>query len=260
MPVGLPSRLHSHRADVRSGLDSMPTGLGSKDHEENRHVHQHGPGNEEVPSPVQGLQDVPGPAHSTSSLHHLLHGQRVSHEEGSLHGLLDAAGNTDSTDSLLRLQIPLRDPHATHSLHGLLLRAAYRLPESAVQRLHAGFGNTNPQSALHGLPSGLRHEIRLSPATGSETGALHSDNLRAASRLPPGTGHNLLPAADRRAMVAAEAMGAVYWRLLRRMEDAKFRVLDPRPTRLGRLHKLALVFGTWWRIKIGSQSPNYGRD
>jgi phytoene synthase len=71
---------------------------------------------------------------------------------------------------------------------------------------------------------------------------------------------NLLPAADRRAMVAAEAMGAVYWRLLRRMEDAKFRVLDPRPTRLGRLHKLALVFGTWWRIKTGSQSPNYGRD
>ena len=66
-------------------------------------------------------------------------------------------------------------------------------------------------------------------------------------------------AADRRAMVAAEAMGAVYWRLLRRMEDAKFRVLDPSPTRLGRLHKLALVFGTWWRIKTGSQSPNYGR-
>ena len=71
---------------------------------------------------------------------------------------------------------------------------------------------------------------------------------------------DLLPNADRRAMVAAEAMGAVYWRLLRRMEDCKFRVLDPRPTRLGRLHKLALVFGTWWRIKTGSPRPNYGCD
>jgi len=69
---------------------------------------------------------------------------------------------------------------------------------------------------------------------------------------------DLLPAADRSAMVAAEAMGAVYWRLLRRMEDSKFRVFDPCPTRLGRLHKLALVFGTWWRIKTGSNRPNYG--
>ncbi|MBC8324270.1 MAG: presqualene diphosphate synthase HpnD [Verrucomicrobia subdivision 3 bacterium] len=68
----------------------------------------------------------------------------------------------------------------------------------------------------------------------------------------------LLPAADRRAMVAAEAMGAVYWRLLRRMENNKFRVFGPRPTRLGRVHKLALVFGTWWRIKTGSNRPNYG--
>ncbi len=71
---------------------------------------------------------------------------------------------------------------------------------------------------------------------------------------------DLLPDADRRAMVAAEAMGAVYWRLLRRMEDARFRVFDSRPTRLGRLHKLGLVFATWWRIKTGSTGTNYGRD
>ena len=69
-----------------------------------------------------------------------------------------------------------------------------------------------------------------------------------------------LPNADRRAMVAAEAMGAVYWRLLRQMENCKFRVLDSCPIRLGRLHKLALVFGTWWRIKLGSPRPNYGYD
>ncbi len=70
----------------------------------------------------------------------------------------------------------------------------------------------------------------------------------------------LLPAADRRAMVAAEAMGAVYWQLLRLMEARRFRVLDPSPLRLGRWRRLGVVLGVWWRVKTGSLRPNYGRN
>jgi len=51
-----------------------------------------------------------------------------------------------------------------------------------------------------------------------------------------------LPAEDRRAMVAAELMGAVYWRLLQKLERKKFNVFRPKPVRLGKLQKLFLVF------------------
>ncbi len=53
--------------------------------------------------------------------------------------------------------------------------------------------------------------------------------------------HTLLPAEDRRAMVAAELMGSVYWRLLRKIERRNFHVFAPAPIRLGRIHKLALI-------------------
>lgn len=104
----------------------------------------------------------------------------------------------------------------------------------------------DPQSLLDLKYSGAFHNLA------ADTAVRARGHYQRAS--------SLLPVADRPAMVAAEAMGAVYWRLLRRMEDAKFRVMDPRPTRLGRLHKLALVFGTWWRVKTGAPGPNYGRD
>ena len=70
----------------------------------------------------------------------------------------------------------------------------------------------------------------------------------------------LLPNEDRRSMVAAECMGAVYWRLLRQMEQAKFRVLDPMPMRLSRPRKLAIVLAVWLRSFTASTIPNYGRD
>lgn len=69
-----------------------------------------------------------------------------------------------------------------------------------------------------------------------------------------------LPGCDRRNMVAAESMGAVYWRLLRCMEQKRFRVLDGETIRLGKPRKLWLVFRTWWRIRVGSAKPNYGAD
>ena len=67
-----------------------------------------------------------------------------------------------------------------------------------------------------------------------------------------------LPAEDRQAMVAAELMGSVYWRLLQKMERGKFDVFGPRPLKLSRLRKLALVFQSWLRFAAGAQSSNYG--
>jgi 15-cis-phytoene synthase len=67
-----------------------------------------------------------------------------------------------------------------------------------------------------------------------------------------------LPAEDRRAMVAAELMGSVYWRLFCKLEQQRFNVFGSQPTRLSKPHKLALVFRSWLRFVMGRTSPNYG--
>jgi hypothetical protein len=59
-------------------------------------------------------------------------------------------------------------------------------------------------------------------------------------------------------MIAAELMGAVYWRLLRRIEALDFQVLGDEPIRVSRPQKLLLVLRTWVRLKCGSAEPNYG--
>jgi hypothetical protein len=59
-------------------------------------------------------------------------------------------------------------------------------------------------------------------------------------------------------MVAAELMGSVYWRLLRKMEREGFRVFVPEPTRLTKGQKFLLIMRTWWRFASGAMSPNYG--
>jgi phytoene synthase len=56
-----------------------------------------------------------------------------------------------------------------------------------------------------------------------------------------------MPAADRRALVAAEIMGKVYGRLLDRMRRDRFHVFEKRYS-LPRLQKLAIVAGTLLRI------------
>lgn len=68
----------------------------------------------------------------------------------------------------------------------------------------------------------------------------------------------LLPHEDRRAMLAAELMGAVYWRLLRKLEGLRFNVFGPEPTRLSKAHKIFLILRTWLRSVIGGVMPNYG--
>lgn len=72
------------------------------------------------------------------------------------------------------------------------------------------------------------------------------------------TARQTLPAEDRRSMVAAELMGAVYWRLLLKLERAEFRVLQPKPMRLSKPHKLALILGSWLKFATGSVAPSYG--
>lgn len=67
-----------------------------------------------------------------------------------------------------------------------------------------------------------------------------------------------LPAVDRRSMVAAELMGSVYWRLLRKLESEQFDVFGPVPARLNKAHKLLLIARTWCRWVCGAMSPNYG--
>ena len=67
-----------------------------------------------------------------------------------------------------------------------------------------------------------------------------------------------LPAEDRRSMAAAELMGSVYWRLLKKLERERFNVFGPKPTRLSKSQKILLILRTWFRIASGAMSPNYG--
>jgi len=67
-----------------------------------------------------------------------------------------------------------------------------------------------------------------------------------------------LPVEDRRSMCAAELMGSVYWRLLRKLERQQFDVFGPEPTRLSKGQKLLLIARTWYRVLSGALTPNYG--
>ena len=67
-----------------------------------------------------------------------------------------------------------------------------------------------------------------------------------------------LPSEDRRSMAAAELMGSVYWRLLRKLEFQQFDVFGPNPTRLTKAQKILLILRTWFRMFSGAVVPNYG--
>lgn len=68
----------------------------------------------------------------------------------------------------------------------------------------------------------------------------------------------LLHPTDRPAMVAAELMATVYWRLLQRIESRRFPVLDPQPVRLSRLEKLTLLLAFSLRHLTGRHRSTYG--
>lgn len=67
-----------------------------------------------------------------------------------------------------------------------------------------------------------------------------------------------LPPEDRPAMVAAELMGVVYWRLLRKLERHHFDVFGPRRVRLGKAHKALLILRTWYRFATDAETSDYG--
>ncbi len=67
-----------------------------------------------------------------------------------------------------------------------------------------------------------------------------------------------LPESERRSMVAAELMGSVYWRLLRKLETSRFDVFGPTLVRINRWQKIALILRAWFRIRVGMVAPNYG--
>ncbi len=69
-----------------------------------------------------------------------------------------------------------------------------------------------------------------------------------------------LPVVDRHSMAAAELMGAVYWRLLGKLEQRRFQVFDPTPARLSRPHKLLLILQTWFGVACGAPTPGYGTN
>jgi hypothetical protein len=60
-------------------------------------------------------------------------------------------------------------------------------------------------------------------------------------------------------MIAAELMGSVYWQLLQKLERGNFDVFGPRPLKLSRPHKLALIFKSWLHFTAGSTSSSYGQ-
>jgi phytoene synthase len=97
----------------------------------------------------------------------------------------------------------------------------------------------------------LRHEYseRFSQLAASVAG-----RARTFYRLAQKT----LPAEDRRAMVAAELMGSVYWRLLQKLEQQRFNVFDKKTTRLNASQKSLLILRAWFRSVSGAMTPNYG--
>ncbi|HVU07603.1 MAG TPA: presqualene diphosphate synthase HpnD [Verrucomicrobiae bacterium] len=68
-----------------------------------------------------------------------------------------------------------------------------------------------------------------------------------------------LPPEDRKTMVAAELMGAVYWRLLEKLERNQFNIFGAQAVKLNKPQKLALILRAGLRLVVGSTSPNYGK-
>jgi 15-cis-phytoene synthase len=84
----------------------------------------------------------------------------------------------------------------------------------------------------------------------AESVAARARNFYSAARAA-------LPPEDRRSMVAAELMGTVYWRLLGKLESAKFNVFAG-TVKLSKPQKLFIVFQSCLRFWLGSARGIYG--
>lgn len=69
--------------------------------------------------------------------------------------------------------------------------------------------------------------------------------VRAARELPPD---------DKRSLLAAEIMGAIYFEILRRIERSGYDVFSRR-IRVPRAHRAVIALATWGRTLVGASSP-----
>jgi phytoene synthase len=97
---------------------------------------------------------------------------------------------------------------------------------------------------------GLTYSLRFAQVAASVAARANNFYSLASRTLPP---------EDRRAMIAAELMGSVYWRLLRELERRRYDVFGPHRARLSRAQKLWLIQWTWLRFVFGASTPNYGK-
>ncbi len=119
-------------------------------------------------------------------------------------------------------------------------RGRIYLPQEAMRR-----HGVTEEEVLTGVYSERYHKLA------SEMGErARQYYLQAQAALPP---------SERRAMVAAELMASVYWRLLQRLDHNKYNVFHPGVTRLSKAHKVLLIFRAWLGIQLGMGSPGYGR-
>lgn len=118
-------------------------------------------------------------------------------------------------------------------------RGRIYLPESELTRF-----NVAQDEILQGKYSDRYR--RLADAVAMRAKAFY---VAARQRLPP---------IDRRTMIAAELMGAVYWDLLRKIERNKFNVFGPNKIQLTQIRKLVLIGRTWMNVVLGLKRPNYG--
>ncbi len=97
----------------------------------------------------------------------------------------------------------------------------------------------------------MRHEY-------SDRYAALAQHVAGEARRHYKAAREVLPAGDRRSMIAAELMGSVYWRLLRKLEQKRFNVFGPDLTRVSKPQKIGLILRTWFRLGVGLVTPNYG--
>ena len=148
-------------------------------------------------------------------------------------------------------QNPQCHDYATHLGHALQLtnilrdvredagRGRIYLPLDELKKF-----NVTEDEILRGVYSSRYRELAASVA------AKAREHYRLA--------RELLPPEDRRAMVAAELMGSVYWQLLRKLEARQFNVFGEQRVRLHKAQKLGLIFRSWLRYVCRSPAPSYG--
>jgi len=95
----------------------------------------------------------------------------------------------------------------------------------------------------------------------------YSENFRALAESVAARAKGFYSAAqqslsteDRKSMAAAELMGSVYWRLLKKLERKKFNVFGLKPLGLSKPQKLALIFQSWLKFSFGGAAGNYGNS